>query len=134
MRSSRHRRSNSLPEVNLIPMMDVLMTVLTFFILISMTLALEQGVEVQLPRQQATDPQQPPPPPMIVELDLQGVSLNAQPIATAPLMQQVKTYLAENPKGAVVLKAEPQLPYADVVKLLTELKATGGERVSLAIE
>ena len=110
------------------------MTVLTFFILISMTLALEQGVEVQLPSQQATDPRQPPPPPMIVELDLQGVSLNAKPIATAPLMQQVKAYLAKNPKGAVVLKAEPQLPYADVVKLLTELKATGGERVSLAIE
>ncbi|MBW4659142.1 MAG: biopolymer transporter ExbD [Drouetiella hepatica Uher 2000/2452] len=134
MRSNRHRRSNSLPEVNLIPMMDVLMTVLTFFILISMTLALEQGVEIQLPQQQTANPQQPTPSPMIVELDVQGVSLNDQPIASAPLMLQVKAYLEKNPKGVVVLKAEPQMPYADVVKLLTDLKATGGERVSLAIE
>jgi len=134
MRLNRHRGSNSLPEVNLIPMMDVLMTVLTFFILISMTLALEQGVEVQLPSKQVSVPQQPPPPPMIVKLDLQGISVNDKPTDSAPLMLQVKAYLAKNPKGVVVLQAEPQMPYAKVVKLLTDLKATGGERVSLAIE
>ncbi|MEM1311403.1 MAG: biopolymer transporter ExbD, partial [Cyanobacteria bacterium P01_H01_bin.153] len=36
----RRRRSSDskIPEVNLVPMMDVLMTVLTFFIIISMSL------------------------------------------------------------------------------------------------
>ncbi len=134
MRRKRHHGSNSLPEVNLIPMMDVLMTVLTFFILISMTLSLEQGVEVQLPSKQVSTPQQVPPPPLIVKLDLQGISVNDRPIESAPLMLQVKAYLAKNPKGVVVLQAEPQMSYSKVVKLLTDLKATGGERVSLAIE
>ena len=133
MRRKRHR-GNSLPEVNLIPMMDVLMTVLTFFILISMTLSLEQGVEVQLPSKQVSAPQPVPPPPLIVKLDLQGISVNDRLIESAPLMLQVKAYLAKNPKGVVVLQAEPQMPYSKVVKLLTDLKATGGERVSLAIE
>jgi biopolymer transport protein ExbD len=134
MRLNRHRSYNRLPEVNLIPMMDVLMTVLTFFILISMTLALEQGVEIRLPSSQTSSPQQAPPPPLVAKLNPQGIVLNDKPTAEAQLLQQVKAYLAKNPKGAVVLQAEPQMPYADVVKLLTNMKAMGGNRVSLAIE
>ncbi|NJR66143.1 MAG: biopolymer transporter ExbD [Leptolyngbyaceae cyanobacterium CRU_2_3] len=135
MRFNRHRSSNRLPEVNLIPMMDVLMTVLTFFILISMTLALEQGVEIRLPSQQrAVSQQTTPPPPLVAKLNLQGIIVNDQPTVEAQLLEQVKTYLAKNPKGVVVLQADPQMPYADVVKLLTDMKAMGGDRVSLAIE
>ncbi|HEY9639164.1 MAG TPA: biopolymer transporter ExbD, partial [Coleofasciculaceae cyanobacterium] len=81
MRLNRHRSANRLPEVNLVPMMDVLMTVLTFFILISMTLALEQGVEIRLPSSQKAAPQQAPPPPLVAKLSPKGIVVNDQPTA-----------------------------------------------------
>ena len=47
---TRHRRDSRVPEVNLVPMMDVLMTVLIFFVIISMGLTGVQINGVTLPR------------------------------------------------------------------------------------
>ncbi|MEL6936740.1 MAG: biopolymer transporter ExbD [Cyanobacteria bacterium J06607_17] len=42
--------------------------------------------------------------------------------------------LQNNPDGFVMLKADRTLPYADVAKLLADLRGIGGKRVSLAVE
>ncbi|NJK42085.1 MAG: hypothetical protein HC934_13530 [Acaryochloridaceae cyanobacterium SU_2_1] len=54
----RRHHSVSTPEINLVPMIDVLMSVLTFFIIISMTLSRQKAIEVQLPQDQL-EPVQP---------------------------------------------------------------------------
>ncbi|MBE9069389.1 biopolymer transporter ExbD, partial [Leptolyngbya cf. ectocarpi LEGE 11479] len=51
--------------------------------------------------------------------------------ALAPIIQ---SYFTENPDGFVMLKADRTLPYADVAKLLADLRGIGGRRVSLAVE
>jgi biopolymer transport protein ExbD len=122
------------PEVNLIPMLDVLMTVLTFFIIVSMTLGVELGVEVQLPSDRQSPPAEATPDPLVVKLTPQGVTLADRSVEKPQLMQQIKAYLAANPKGVVVLQAAPDVPYEQVVTLLGELKAVGDDRISLAIE
>lgn len=125
-----------LQELNLVPMLDVLMTVLTFFIIVSMTLTLEQGVEVELPNSEESEP--PPtaaPEPLIVQLDSQGQMLvNNQPASIEQLAPQMQTYLTANQEGFVVLQADPDLPYQQVVQILGDMKEIGGDRVSLAIE
>jgi biopolymer transport protein ExbD len=134
MRFKRNHRG-SLPEVNLVPMMDVLMTVLTFFIIVSMTLATQQGVQVQLPSNQPASPTEPQPEPLIIRMNAEDqLLLNEQPIARAELLSNVQAYLEKTPKGAVVLQADRQLPYEQVIQMLGEMKDVGGDRVSLAIE
>ncbi|MDX2212384.1 MAG: biopolymer transporter ExbD [Oculatellaceae cyanobacterium bins.114] len=131
----KNRNEARLPEVNLIPMMDVLMTVLTFFIVISMTLTIEKGVEVELPNSADSAPVTAAPEPLIVQLDPQGqILLNNQPTSKEQLAPQLQSYLTSNKEGFVVLQASPDLPYEDVVRLLGDLKEVGGDRVSLAIE
>ena len=131
----KNRNEARLPEVNLIPMMDVLMTVLTFFIVISMTLTIEQGVEVELPNSSESAAVAAGPDPLIVQLDPQGQLLvNNQPASKEQLSPQIQSYLGSNKEGFVVLQASPDLPYQDVVRLLGDLKEVGGDRVSLAIE
>lgn len=134
MRFKNQKHSHQLPELNLVPMLDVLMTVLTFFIVVSMTLTLEQGVQIQLPDPQASSPAQPPPEPLIAELTPQGILLSNQPATKEQAMQQVKAFLSENPRNVVALKASSQVPYEQVVQLLGDLKDAGGDRVSLALE
>jgi biopolymer transport protein ExbD len=130
------RRQQRSPEVNLIPMLDVLMTVLTFFIIVSMTLALERGIEVRLPDPRATPSPSPQnsPKPLMVKLTQQGFTVNDQPQAKSQVTQQVKVYLVQNPQGAVIVQATPDLPYERVIDTLSELKEIGGDRVSLALE
>lgn len=50
MRFKNRQPGSQIPEVNLVPMMDVLMTVLTFFIIVSMGLTGQQIVNVRLPQ------------------------------------------------------------------------------------
>lgn len=130
----KNQRSK-LPELNLVPMLDVLMTVLTFFIIISMTLTLEKKVDIELPSNAPNAPTPAQPRPLIVTLDPQGqIVIDGQPADEAQLNSQIESYLAASEDGIVVLQADPQLPYEQVVQLLADMKDIGGGRVSLAIE
>jgi biopolymer transport protein ExbD len=133
----RNRQNHSKsPEINLIPMMDVLMTVLTFFIIISMTLGSEKLIDVQLPAEQPDNaPVTLPAEPFIVELTGENqVQLNGQPTDVETLKAQMTAYLARNPENTVFLLPSQDLPYEQVMQFLGEMRAVGGNRVSLAIE
>jgi biopolymer transport protein ExbD len=126
-----------MPEVNLVPMMDVVMTILTFFIIVSMTLTNATVVkEVSLPsteNKKVTENE--PPEPLVVGVNKQGqLVLKEAPVGEAELGKQVVEYLTKNPKGAVVLKADKSLSYDKVVKAIAVLRDVGGDKVSLAVE
>lgn len=135
MRFKKHQGSQ-LPEVNLVPMMDVLMTILTFFIIISMTLTSQQVVEnVSLPTTREGTQEQNTPDPLVVGLNQQGqIVLDNSPVSEAELIERVQSYLAQNAEGAVILKADRQLSYRNVAQVLGTMRDVGGDRVSLAIE
>lgn len=137
----RRRQLNSqIPEVNLVPMMDVLMTVLTFFIIISMSLTGQQLLNVRLPQSVEGDgaveeTQIAQIDALVVGLDRDGQTiLDNEPVNFNQLSQQVRSYFAQNPNGKLVLKADRELTYSQVSGLLTDLRAIGGNRVSLAVE
>jgi biopolymer transport protein ExbD len=135
MRYKRQQRPGQIPEVNLVPMLDVLMVVLTFFIIVSMTLTTQQGVEVQLPSNTNEPTSEAEPEFALVKLDAEGgILFDDEPATQEQLIAQVKAFLEANPKGFVVMQADEKLPYEQVVTLLGEMKQAGGERVSLAIE
>jgi biopolymer transport protein ExbD len=136
MRSRHSHRSNKMPEVNLVPMMDVLMTVLTFFIVITMLMTVDKTVNTQLPSNQPdrSNPQPNMPDPFVAQLDQKGVRVKDTSMDTSSLIQAAKTYLGQNPKGIVALQVAPEVPYEKVVDLLGQLKEMGGDRVTLAIE
>lgn len=135
MRSKARQRGTSMPEINLVPMMDVIMTILTFFIIVSMTLTNFQSVDVALPTAQSGVNRERPIEPMIVGLNQQQqILLEGSPATREQLAQAIQGYLAQNPKGSVVLKADQRLPYQQVIQVLATLKEVGGDRVSLAIE
>ncbi|NJL45951.1 MAG: biopolymer transporter ExbD, partial [Leptolyngbyaceae cyanobacterium SM2_3_12] len=70
------------PQVDLVPMLTVMMGILAFFVMITMTLGSEKLIDVQLPAEQ---PDVPPPAlpadPFIVELvGEEEIQLNGQPV------------------------------------------------------
>ncbi|MEO0535136.1 MAG: biopolymer transporter ExbD [Cyanobacteria bacterium P01_A01_bin.123] len=144
MRSKNRRPASRIPEVNLVPMMDVLMTVLTFFIIISMGLTGQQLMNVNLPRGgdgsgvdtevQAIGEEQEIEN-LVIGLDNQGnILLDNEAVSLAVLGQAVQQFATSNTEGKIVLKADRDLPYEQVADLLTDLRDIGGDRVSLAFE
>lgn len=133
---SRHQ-SSGVPEVNLVPMMDVLMTVLTFFVIISMELSGVQIFGVSLPQAVSGVDEEvvEETEPLVIGLREDGQTIyEDEPLTIPALAPIIQSYFAENPDGFVMLKADRTLPYADVAKLLADLRGIGGKRVSLAVE
>ncbi len=132
----KQQQGNQMPDVNLVPMMDVLMVVLTFFIIVSMTLQGQQVPNLILPNAQRSGSNSKPETSvtLVVVLNPQRQTIvDSQPVTVEQLTQQVQEFLARNPAGVVVLKADRGLTYADVKQVLKTLRDIGGERVSLAI-
>jgi biopolymer transport protein ExbD len=135
MRFKSRQKTSQMPELNLVPMMDVIMTILTFFIIISMTLTNKQNaVNVTLPSASSGLSEQKAPDPLVVSIDSQGnLFLEKDPVTEVQLVQPMQAYLQKNPQGAVVLNADRKLPYEKVVQVLGKMRDIGGDRVSLAI-
>ncbi len=124
------------PQVDLIPMLTVMMGILAFFVVVTLTLGSEKLIDVQLPAEQ---PDNAPPPlpadPFIVELVGENqVQLNGQPVEVDALKGQMEAYLSRNPENIVFLLPDQDLPYEQVMQFLGEMRSVGGSRVSLAIE
>jgi biopolymer transport protein ExbD len=135
MKFKSQRDRSQMPEVNLMPMMDVVFTILTFFIIISMSLTSQQAVNVTLPSANAGSEATNTPDPLVIGLNQQRqILLDGQPATEAQLVQRMQSYLTENREGAIVLKADKGLSYQDVIRLLGTMRDVGGDRVSLAIE
>ncbi|MEY3297072.1 MAG: hypothetical protein RLZZ597_332 [Cyanobacteriota bacterium] len=136
MRFKKRQSRDTLPEINLVPMLDVLMTVLTFFIILSILLSNEILVEIQLPEETQTDQPVPlPADPFIVEMVSENdLTLNGQPIDRATLEVQMEAYLSRNSTDTIFLLPNQDLPYEQVMQFLGEMRRIGGDRVSLAIE
>ncbi len=134
MRFQQQNSDSQMPEVDLIPMLNVMMGILAFFVMITMMLTIEQSVDVQLPDENADTAQTDTPEPMIVQLNpQQQILVNDQPVTEDVLIEQMQTYLANNPEGVVALKADLNLMYEPVIQLLGIMRGVGGDRVSLAI-
>jgi biopolymer transport protein ExbD len=46
----------------------------------------------------------------------------------------MRAYLSKNQLGSIVLKADRNLPYEQVVQVLGKMRDVGGDRVSLALD
>jgi biopolymer transport protein ExbD len=140
MRLKRRHQHAPMTEVNLIPMMDVLLTVLTFFIIISMTLSTGQNVlGVNLPKTEdgstQTSPDSKTPDPLTVGINSKGeVVLEGKPIEPSQLQARLQTYFQKSPQGFAVLQADRTLTYEKITKVLGQVRAVGGDRVALAID
>jgi biopolymer transport protein ExbD len=108
-------------------------------IIISMGLSGQQILNVRLPQSVAEggwgDDEVISVEALMVGLDKDGnLVFDNQPTTWNALSQEVTTYFAQNPEGRLVLKADRELTYSQVAKLLADLRAIGGNRVSLAVE
>ena len=133
----RQRNQPGIPQIDLIPMLNVMMGILAFFVMISITLGNEQWVEMELPPQGdgADTVSAEDASVLVVQLDERGEwQVQGQPVTSAQLAPLVMEHLAANPDHRVFLAPNRQIPYETVIGRLTELRQMGGDRIALALE
>jgi biopolymer transport protein ExbD len=120
-------------QIQIIPLIDVIFCILTFFILAALQLTRQQGINLDLPKASTSNVQMRDM--LVVTIDSTGQTyVDKQIVDRAQLFQVVKTYHTQQPDGLLVLRASQTSFYNDVVQVLDILRAVGGDRVALATE
>ncbi len=118
-------------QINLIPLIDVIFCILTFFILGAVGLSRQQAIQLDLPKASTGSPQMREM--LVVSLDDFGqVYVEKQPVTRNQLQEALKNYNQYNPNGLMVLHASRNVTYNEVAQVLDVLRQVGGNRVALA--
>jgi biopolymer transport protein ExbD len=125
-------------QVQIIPLIDVIFCILTFFILASLQFTRQQAINVDLPKASSAAAGNVNAPQgkniLPVTIDAVGQTyVEKQPIKREQLAGILRNYLQQNPNGTLVLNASRSATYNDVIELLDLLRQVGGDRVSLGI-
>lgn len=118
-------------RIEIIPLIDVIFCILTFFILAAVTLTRQTAINVDLPRAGTGAPQMRQL--LVVSVDPIGQTyLEKQPVSREMLTTALQDFKQKNPDGLMVLYASKAASYNDVVQILDLLRNVGGDRVALA--
>lgn len=121
---------DDLPYINIVPMIDVVFAILTFFIMSSLFLSRSEGLPVNLPQAQTAQSQNQSK--MTVTIDEQGdVFLDRQPIQVEDLAEQVKT-LAGQKEQLVVINADEQVEHGQVIAVMDQLRSIEGVKLGIS--
>ncbi len=119
-------------QVQIIPLIDVIFCILTFFLLAALQFTRQQAINVDLPKA-STGTTSQVRQTLIVTLDAVGqIYVDQEPVALDQLYQRLQIYRQTNPEGLMVLNASRTSSYNDVVQVLDLLREVGGDRVALA--
>jgi biopolymer transport protein ExbD len=120
------------PRVEVVPLIDIIFCILTFFLLSGLQMARQQAINVDLPKAKTAEAQTREL--FIVSLGADGQTfVEQQPVSYLELLfQQVKSYRNRNPNGSIVLYASKQVKYERVIEVLDLLREAGGDNVALA--
>jgi biopolymer transport protein ExbD len=126
-----HSHDQGETRIEIVPLIDVIFCILTFFILGAVGLSRQQAISLDLPRASTGAPQMREM--FMVSLDDLGqLYVEKQPVSESQLASALKNYHQYNPQGLIVLHASRNASYNDVVQLLDVLRQVGGDRVALA--
>ncbi len=123
-------------HLEIIPLIDVIFCILTFFILAAVGLTRQQAISLDLPSAetgQSLPGQIQGGDRLYVSVDGLGQAyLDQQPVTLDLLYDVLLQFNQVNPGGLMVLYASRDARYEDVVAVLDLLRSVGGDRVALA--
>ncbi len=118
--------------VDLVPLLDVVFSILAVFVLQAANLAPSRRLGVELPPRPAAEVNTPPEMLVLVLTATGEITLDDRPL-TADLAPTLQAFLARSPRGLVVLNvADDTVPYKKALEQVQALRAIAGDRVALA--
>jgi TolR protein len=129
---SGDERYTPLAEINVTPMVDVMLVLLVIFMVAAPLLTV--GVPINLPKSsaaQTTAPQEP----IIVSINAAGDTyVGDNQVEAADLQAQLASLAAADPTRIVYVRGDRTIEYGRLMDLLTLVNAAGFAKVSLLAE
>ena len=125
-------QSSSISQINVVPLVDVMLVLLVIFMVTAPIL--QQGVSVELPQAKAGalsgEEEQ-----LVVTIDKKGtVYLNDNAIAIDQLGPKLEAIVRLKPDKQVFLRADRSVPYGEVVRVMAAVKGAGVQSLGMITE
>ncbi len=118
-------------QINIVPMIDVIFAILTFFIMSTLSLSRFEGLSVNLPKAQTAKSQ--PSVRATVTLDRQGnLYLNKASIRLSALPQAIRKLSVSGQNLVVVLNADGTVTHDRVVDVMDTIHQVPGAKMAIA--
>jgi biopolymer transport protein ExbD len=130
-------------QIQIIPLIDVVFCILTFFILAALQFTRQEAINVDLPKASTgtavpnTSNLQLQSQQQILTLGIDAIgqtSLNGQTIQREQLAENYKNYLKQNPNGILALKVTKSTAYNDVMQMVDLWRQQGGTQISFVVQ
>lgn len=139
---SKRIKRRPLAEINVVPYIDVMLVLLVIFMITAPMLT--QGVKVDLPQAKTSPIAVDSEPPLVISVDKQGLyylndeNQQSQSMSLKNILIRVlaeKKIATQNKQKKIILvRGDKQVPYGEIIALMSTLKNAGIENVGLMTE
>ncbi len=124
----RGRYGPALADINVTPLVDVMLVLLIIFMVTAPMMT--RGIDVRLPKtasgSDATEQR------LVVSVDRENtVYLNERPVNIALLTDQLRTEMQTRGIDFIFLRAAQEVPYGRVMMVMDQIKRAGADRVGM---
>ena len=131
-RLERTKGSEPMSEINVTPMVDVMLVLLVIFILTAPLMA--SSIKLDLPKTDAAKASEAPKFVTLV-VDKSGqIFLNDKPIALEALKTSLLQTAVKNPDTEVQLRADEAVPYGKIVEVMGAAQKAGLNRIGFVAD
>jgi biopolymer transport protein TolR len=130
--SGRRGRYRPLAEINVTPLVDVMLVLLIIFMVTAPLMT--SGVSVDLPKTNA-QPLNNDSQPLTVSIRASGdVYLQDEPVKLPDVVDKLKALARDNPDRRIFVRGDRDLPYGRIMEVMGTITQGGFSRVALLAE
>lgn len=127
-----HDNDEVMSEINMTPLVDVMLVLLIVFIIT--VPVIQHAVKVELPRVSSTR-DKTPPENLQLAVDGQGqFFLGKQPVAADALEDALRTHAAKDPQPQLYIRGDKKVPYEHVAQAMTAAQRAGLGKIGFVTE
>ena len=132
----RRGRVSDVPEINLIPFIDVLLVII-IFLMLTTTYAKFSGLEINLPTADASKQKEPPEEVSVTVTPAGQVLINKTPLAEVSveaISQALRRAVGDGKDPVVVINADAKATHQSVIDVMQAAQLAGYPRISFATQ
>ena len=120
-------------SINILPMIDIIFAILSFFIISSLYLTRIDSIKVNLPKSSTAVREQNKPQIITVDSN-ERIYLNSNEISLKNIDAIIRTYIENLEEPIVILRADTSVKHGIIVNLLDELRKIENLKVGISTE